>query len=332
MKRFRVVSLLAAAIMALVFVVPAYADQANPDVAPNIKGFYVYRHVLETNDFMLLIYENTPYAVTPNATATDAFIWRLYATDNVTELAQTTSFSFDNKGYGYNLISMYFDNATAPTWGLTYYVRMAGNPAVFVTPPTYTFQLSVADYSTSTDHATTEAELTARILTVARDLYSQWGLTIATSLTAEFEMETYLSTHGQSFFRGAVYGLQAMAPDLFPYGIADIDITDRTWTLTYTNSLANQWVGTWVEDAQQAGKEFFEVDYDLTSVFMVLILAAAILVANVMLAGDTWAGMIDVSVVLIATARLGLYGLGFLGLLAAIGIVYISLKIWGLGR
>jgi hypothetical protein len=42
--------------------------------------------------------------------------------------------------------------------------------------------------------------------------------------------------------------------------------------------------------------------------------------------------MLDVSVVLIATARLGLYGMGFLGLLAALAVVYISMKVWGLGR
>jgi hypothetical protein len=332
MKRFRVVSLLAAAIMALVFVVPAYADQANPDVAPAVKEFNVYHNLLETNDYLLLIYAEIRYATTPNATSTDAFWWRLFDDTNTTEYGYATTYAFHDKGYGYHVTALYFDNTTAPTWGEECFVRLVGNAGIFSVPPTYTFQVLAADYTTTTTQVDVRNDMAARVLELAGDLVARWELSINQTFLYEGEVQTYLSTAGQAYFRGAIPGLQGLCPQVFPYSLTDVNIVDRNWTLTYTNSLANQWVGTWVEDAQQAGKEFFEVDYDLTSVFLVLILAAAILVANVMLAGDTWAGMIDVSVVLIATARLGLYGLGFLGLLAAIGIVYISLKIWGLGR
>jgi hypothetical protein len=330
MKRLRIVLSLAVAALALI-AGPVFAI-ADPDTPPVVESFNVYHNLLQPNDYLLVAYVNIPYAGPPAEPVTDAFIWRLFDDTNTVEYGTVAAYAFFNNGYNYNVVSFYFDNTTAPTWGEECFVRLEGNPTIFITPPSYNWQVAATDYTAHTATADVQGDLYNNVLSIATSLAQKWTLTSATGFLTETDIGTYLTAYGQAYFRGAIYGLQGLCPQLFPYSLTDIDITERTWTLTYANSLANQYAGTWVEDAQQAGKEFFEVDYDLTSVFLVLILAAAALIANVMLAGDAWSGMLDVSVVLIATARLGLYGMGFLGLLAALAVVYISMKVWGLGR
>jgi hypothetical protein len=322
-------------VVILTMATPIFADTALPSPDPTVIKFNVYHNLLEDNDYLLLIYANIPYAdnLTPDDPVTDTFIWRLFDDTNTTELGLTVGYVSESNtegGYNYNLYSIYCDNATAPDWGDMCYLRLCGNPSAFDSPPTYTFQLSSGDYTTMDDTDDVQIELTARILTIANDLDQRWELPTGYTLTSEAEIGTVLSIYGEAFFRGAIYGLQGLAPGLFLYTLGEITIEARDWELTYTSNLTSQWADTWVEDALESSNGFFGAGYDLLSVILVIVLAGAALIGNVMLTGDTWSGLIDASIVLILTARLGLYGLGYLGLFAALGVIYIGIKIWGL--
>lgn len=330
MKFLRIGTVLAVLLAVAAFATPAYADMPNPDATPEVIKVNVYRNLLETGDRLYLIYANIPYETEPDLPVTQAFIWRLYAMDGTTELGSTVGYAFVNGGYGYNLYSMYFDNTSGVTWNLEYPLRLYGNPIAFDTPPTYNFAVPTSAYSTLSDTEDEQAELAARILEIATDLNAKWGLSVDYSLLSEMGGSTVLSVYGEAFFRGAIYGLQAMAPTVFCFIITDVTAGDREWELAYTENLTNQWSGTWIETAQEAGKALFSLDYDLMSFILLLGMCVGILAANIMLTGDAWNGTIDMSVVLILGARLGIYDLGFLGLLAAICIIFIGIKIWGL--
>lgn len=333
MKALKILVCLAVIVGALLPVTSALAI-ANPDTPPVIESVHVYGGapgLLETNDYLLVIYARIPYASPPTESVSDAFVWRLFDDTNTNEYGTSTSYAYHDNGYDYNVTSFYFDNTSAPAWGEQVFIKLEGNPTVFVTPPTYEWQIAVADYSTATTRADMRTDMAAVIIAIANDLGQRWALTSTTSLV-QSDVTDKLSVAGEAFFRGAIYGLMGLCPNLFSYSVGDITITDRNWTLTYSNNLASQWAGTWVADAQQAGKEFFQVDYDLLSVLLVVVLCVGIVVANILISGDTWGGFIDAGVIMIATARLGLYPLAFLALIAALGVVYISLRIWGLGR
>ena len=102
----------------------------------------------------------------------------------------------------------------------------------------------------------------------------------------------------------------------------------RTWDTAYADNISAQWGGTWIDTAQAAGKAFFNTDYDLFSIILVLGLGMMLLVGNIMVTGDHWNGMIDVGFLAVITARLGMYDLAILILIAALCWFYIGTKVW----
>lgn len=340
MKRFNRI-LRSAVLMAMVPVLllqatPVFADTPDPSPAPTVEQLNIYRNMRETGDILFLIKANIPYAVIPDLPVTSTFIWRLIDTDNVTELGNTIGTALNigthlDDGYGYNVYSMYFSAAEVSgniTWGTSYTLRLTGNPTAFDTPPFYNFPINVASYSTLTVQADVQAELAARILTLASELNTLWGLSATFSLLTEVEAGTVLSIFGEAFFRSAIFGLQSLAPTVFSVIIRDFTITDRTWDLEYSENVTAQWGGTWVDTAQAAGKVLFGTDYDLLSVIMMIVMCFGLIIGNVMITGDTWNGLVDVSLFGVIGARLGMYDFAFLLLVAALCLIYISAKIW----
>lgn len=328
----KVVVILGLSFALLFCATPAYADTNDPDSTPTVEDINIYRNSIESGDWVVIIYANIPYSAIPDTPVTDTFIWRLIDTDNVTELGSTIGFDFNDDGYGYNVYSMYFSASTVTTlglvWGTSYPIRLLGNPAVFDSPPIYNFTVNAVDYSSETTRAAVQSEIASRVITIASDLFNKWGLSANTSLLTQNESATVLSTNGESFFRGAIHGLQAMAPGAFSVVIRVIDIEYRTWTDNYSGNLTSQGTGTWVETSQAAGDALFGTDYNFLSLLMLLVMCGALMYGNVTLTGDAWNGLIDCSVLGIIGARLGMFDLGFLMLMAALCIFYISAKIW----
>lgn len=156
----------------------AYAID-NPDSTPTIEDMDIYRNVLETGDMFILIKENTPYATPPSDYAyDDAYIWRLYDTDGTTELAQSTGYAYHENGYGYNVIGFYLDADDAPTWEQSYIIKLSGTPAAFESPespPTYTYNVELSDYSALTVTQEVLDAISVRVLDIATDLNGEWA-------------------------------------------------------------------------------------------------------------------------------------------------------------
>lgn len=311
---------------------PTPTSTTNETTA-TVKSFNVYNSLLEPNDYLLVVYANIPYDPIPEDLISETVIWRLFDSTNTNEYGYSYMYAYHDNGYGYNVVGFYFDNSTAPTWGESSYVRLQGNPAFFSEPPNFAWQLEASNYTSETTQELNRAALAALIIDISADIAQRWDIAASTFLM-EGETATVLSAAGQQFWRGAIYGLQGLCPNVFPYNLemVDVDEGERTWETTYAASLSSQWAGTWVEDAQTAGATLFDLDYDLASIILVFVMAAGVLVGNIFLSADTWGGLSDAAIVLVGTARLGLYDLAWLGMIAAICVVYIAIRVWGIGR
>lgn len=320
-----VVSLL---LVAVTPVVPVSAATSLPDSTPQIITKRAYRNLLETADFLIVWEHNIPYGTPPTDPVTQTFIWELIDSNGVTVLGSTVGWAYEDDGYNYQSGSMYFDAAAGLVWdpAVSYTLRLSGNPIAFVTPPVYNYTVTSADYSPTTVPADVRTELALDVLLIATDLDLQWGL--VTSLIADDETGQTLSTFGQAYFRGAIYGIQAMAPDLFPLAVAIIELTDRTWTDSYITTLENQYAGTWVATAKAAGGTLFGASSDLLSVIILFGMIAGVFVGNIMLTSDHWNAIVDVALILVITAKLSFYGLGYLGLIAALAIIYLGMRLF----
>jgi len=300
-----------------------------PDETPEVESIWAYRNILETADMLVIVYENTPYATTPNMTYSEAFIWKIYDTDGSTELGYALTSDYHDLGYGYNVISFYFSADDAVTWGEYYYIRLKGLGAAFESPPTYTFQMAAGDYSALTDQDEVREEIAHRIMYLASWLNNEWDLDSDEKLTAEYEIGTRLSVEGQAFFRQAIYGSQAMAPTVFPLYYSGVTDEDRTWTDAYVATLEAQHTGTDLGAAITEGEVLLDADYNMMGFLIVLVLVIMLIFGHWYLgSGNRWTGLVESAPVLVIGGRMALLGLGELGLVAAICLLYISGRIW----
>jgi len=324
-------------VFCLLAIAPVVYATDLPSSTPTIESFNAYRNVLETGDFLLIVYENTPYTGTPDRAYSQSFVWRLESVDGTTDYAFTTGYSYDNSGWGYNVVAFYFDAADvvsiigADYWEKAYKVQLSGTPAAYDDPPTYTYTVGVSDYSALTDTDEVKTAVANRIMEIAADLDNKWGVAAAYSLIYSGEVGEVLSIYGQSFFRGAIYGVQAMAPSIFSVSISNVNVDDRTWTTTYTTELESQYTGTYFEEALTEGEGFFDVSYNMFGIVIILVLCAFTLVGNWMIAGgNLWKGTIEANGIAVVGARLAMIPFGEFALIVALCWLFISAKTWKL--
>ncbi len=276
---------------------------ALPDsVSIDVK--YVNRHLLQTNDMLIVAQYNLAYTVTPNETATETFFFRLFDTDNVTELGATVPYAYSDSGYGKGVVSFYFDNTTAPTWGLAYTIRVTGSPVHFTTPPVQNAQMSAGDYTTLTTQDGNQLQLRDRIISIAHDLETAW----ATTLTTETDFGTCLDDDGEAYFRYAIPQLQYMAPDVFSVQTLDPTYSERSWGNATAAAYQGRFTGTWVQDSMDALGQMFTINAQLAMGIPVAIICIAILVANALVIKDNSAilsGLIDSWIVILCGTLLG---------------------------
>ena len=306
---------------------PVFADTPDPDATPTLVRANWYRNLLETGDRLLIWEANIPYATPPDTLVTETFFWDLMDTDNVTVLGSTTGYAYNDNGFGYNVYSMYFSAADALTWNQVYTLRLSGNPAVFDTPPQYNYPVPLATFTALTTSDGNKAALAITIISIASDLDNQWGLTGTDRLILETESGTVLSWWGETVFRGAVYGCQALAPAAFRFIIDDLDAADRTWNTTYSSNLTAMWDGTWIAPAKVAGGTIFGVGYDLTSIIITIGLCIGLMYLNLKLTNDQWNAWMDVAIVLIVAPRIDLMPLTFTALVCAFAAMYTGTRI-----
>lgn len=310
----------------------AYADMPAPDDNPSLINMDVYRDLRETGDRLYMWQANIPYATIPDLIVSDAFIWQLLDTDNVTVLGSTTGYAFNESGYGHNIFSLYFSAADALTWEETYILRLSGNPSAFASPPVINYPVNVSDYTSLTGSADNKAVLAVKIIEYAATLDIQWGKTGTDSLLLQTETGTVLSIYGEAVFRGCIYAVQSLAPAAFRIVIGDMDAPDRVWTTTYADNLTTQYTGTWIETSKLAGATLFGTSYDFASVLMALGIGIMLFIGVTYLVGKTALAFLLVTLWLVYAPKLDFFPLAVTALICALFIIYEGTKIKGMIR
>jgi hypothetical protein len=326
--------LFVALLLMFVIAAPAFAI-ALPDSTPQVIGKWVWQSVIDPGDILIIIYENTPYATPPATDYSEAFTWEFMNTTGNVSLGWSDGYDYNDKGYGYNVIGIYFSAAEVVSkgiiWGDSYYLKLNGSPVAFADPPQYIYQITASDYTTLTDPDEIQIEIEDRITQIAADLDNKWGLGLSYSLIDQSETGIVLSIYGEAFFRGALYGIQSYAPDLFRVVISNIDsssLSDRSWSDNYSSNLTTQYAGTDIETGMNAGNDFLDVSYNLFGLIITLAIMAIIVIASLIIGGDWWGSFVGCIAPAVICTRLGLFGMGELALIAAICWLFLSAKVW----
>ncbi len=277
MKKFRTCPTIGGliALLLLFVTLPAYATAiSNPDTppGPTLTDIHANRNLYVSGDMLIYGMYNLPYAtlpttVDPSWTAANAFIFRLISTDGVTELGTITPYVYFDSGYRQGAFSLYFTAGAIP-WGESYVLRISENPALFATPLKWDTSGGIS-YTTFTSQADNQVDLADKIAILAHaleDYHSGYTL-LATSAG-----RTILSSSGENYFRGAIPGLEAMAPSLYFVQSSPIDYTSTNWTTANFDVYASRFNGTWIGDAEIATAAQFGLPRQLIMSIPILIL------------------------------------------------------------
>lgn len=220
-------------LIALIFLLmPVYVYAiADPDSPPQVTAVYIYEDLLEDADCGVLIDYYLDYAVTPDETATEAYMASFIDTDGTTQLGTVAPYSFDTKGYGRGLIWIYFSAADVVTYSIDrtdmalYSVWLMGNPTVpsgWVGDPPKT----TANIDYWQDGGDTAVLFALRILELADELELAWSEDLIEATVSG----NRLTATGEEYFTNVVASLRTIAPNCF----ASVTIEPTQEDLDYT--------------------------------------------------------------------------------------------------
>lgn len=257
----RVFTIIAVLLVCLTQTVPVLAAPAPPDDI-DIINFYYNRHLYEADDFLLVVHYDIIYSGEyPDEPADDCFVFRLFDTDGTTELGQALPYPYANNGYGEGCVAFYFSAADAPTWNdsYVYKLRVSGNPLQFASPPVYNFDIPTSAWSDETTQAGNQSQLANRIIEIAESLEIEWETTLLSAQDAAI----VLSSYGEEYLRNAIYGLQLLCPSLFYLQSTSLDVTDREWDTSLSETYKTRLDGTWVMDSLEDGASLLHLPLPL---------------------------------------------------------------------
>lgn len=292
-----------------------------------INSVYAYQHLLEDNDQLYLVEYTLDYGTNPDEPISEAYLGRLM--QGSSELGNIAPYAYYDGGYDQGIFSVYFTAASVPAWSGNYTMRLEGNPTlswlasdnVTAIPVPTTGVSSFDVWSTSTSQATTEEELTARLLYIADQLELAWGVDLVETTATG----TKLTAYGESYFCNAVENLRAACPDMFSASVSVPEFPEREHERTFLNYLENQWGGTWVEEWAQGYAGWLGMQQLLFTSLAFMLFVVIMLVFAAQYTMSVKPLMLMAAVLMIYGARIGMlagivpFAIAFL---AALGVGY----------
>ncbi len=276
-----------------------------PTSAPTITSIHVNRNLVTTGDWLVYADYDIPYTVTANMTPADSsFIFRLIATDGTTELGAIAPYAYSSFNLGYNEgnVFFYFTGAGL-VWGTEYIIRISENPAFFASPTYWDFPVPTTAYTSSTSQLNNQAEVAANVLVEAKRLQSTYGLPTTEPSPSGLVLS---SPYGETYFRGACYGLQAMAPTLFFVQLIQLDTTSTNWTTTQADIWESQFSTTWVAAGGNAtASQFGLTPTTVAGMFIVFPVTVGIMILSSFKFKRIEPGLVSNSVLLILAFLMG---------------------------
>ena len=222
-----------AVILLLTNVSVAYA--LDPPDGMSIQSVKAFQNLAEDGDLAIIFHYRIPYETYtyPTTPATDSIIFRLYA-DNGTLLSVSRPYvysPFETNGYGDGVSSFYFTEEDAPPWEESFDINILGVPAYYDPIQTINYEMTAADYSTAELTVDSRYALYDTILSICdtfKTIYPE------VALKATTDTGVVLSQYGESYFRGAIPGLQTLCPQLF---FIQVYIPERIEVEPYTMDL-----------------------------------------------------------------------------------------------
>ncbi len=324
--------ILACAVVSLFWLlaIPVLAVINQPSGNCTISNFHANRNLVQTNDLLIYASYDIPYTSIPSVTADQSFLFRLMDPTDTIEIAAIAPFAFYEFDSGYNegTVAFYFDNVTAPTWGLSYYIRISENPSQFASPLSWDFLIPTTAYSSLTSQTSNQLDLASKVISISSTLQSAFGHTMTQASSGGMVLS---ADYGEPYWRGAIYGIQAMAPTLFLIQLAQLDLTSTNWTTAQFDTYQHQFDPTWVGPAENATASQFGLTPPGFMSIVVLLPCLAVCIASSLKYHRIEPGLVASSVFLLMGVLMGWFPISLFAGLNQIEGLYVSF-VWFYAR
>jgi hypothetical protein len=228
--------------------IPVSAYTSQPDETPKFTEVHVNRNLITTGDAMIYGMYELHYHTIPDVAADQTYIISVMNSAKTITYGFTTPFVYHDKGYGKGAISIYLAPDTI-TWEQSLYIRIAQVPDQFETPVNTDISVLANKYTTFTTQSDNQAEVAANLFTIGQTLETEYDAQFFTNSDGR----NVLTDPGEAYFRGAIPGLQGVAPDLFLIQTDAIDFATKQYTTEQFTTYQTRFTGTWVGSAMDAG-------------------------------------------------------------------------------
>ncbi len=300
----------------------------DPDSDPSVSNVKVNINLITAGDIVIYGDYNIPYASIPSVPADDAFIFRLLDTDNVTELGAIVPFVLFDSGYNKGAFGFYFASGVAS--GEAYTIRISQNPSQFDTPTSVDYVIPLSAYTSKSTQEDNQIELAINIIAMAQRLESYH--TDYTLLESSAGGTVLSDPTGETYFRGAIYGIQAMAPALFLIQVLEFDTTERSWTTDQFDTYRERFDGTWVGTSVNAtGSQFGITPQMLMGVIFALPLCLGAIILSSMKFKKAEPGFIAAAIFLILASLMGWMPTAIFAIIYQVMAIYLA-YVWFYAR
>ncbi len=232
----------------LVFSRQAQAATTNPDSTPSAYAIHINRNLIAPGDEIIYGEINIPYATPLSDSVDQTFVLRIMNSTQTSEYGYSLLYSYFTNGYNKNVLAFYFTAAQAPAWGSELTLRISENPAYFSSPINTDIDIPVSDYTTLTSAVDNQIDLAGKLIPIIETI----GNANSTALLTASGNYDVLNGAGEILMRGAIPGIDLMAPNLFLVQNLNLNYTNTTWTTAQFDSYESRFGGTWVGDDMNA--------------------------------------------------------------------------------
>jgi hypothetical protein len=278
------------------------AATTDPDSTPSAYDIHINRNLIATGDELIYGEINIPCASPPADTADQTFVLRILDSTKTHEYGYSLLYNYFTNGYNKNLLAFYFTAAAAPTWGSELTLRISENPSYYSSPLNTDTDVPASDYTTLTATPDNQTDLAGKLVPIIQDI----GNANSTALLTVSGSYDVLDGAGEILMRGAIPGIELMAPNLFLVQNLNLDYTNSTWTTAQFDSYEDRFTGTWVGDDMNATATQFGMPTTMIMSFLVTLpLCLGAIVASSIKLRHTDPGLMCCALFMLMTVQMG---------------------------
>lgn len=230
----KLIPLLLALFLLIVFAIPAYAIDNTPDTL-SINAIDVYDDAKEAGDWAIFVDFTVDYASSPTDKIDDTYIIRFTSSDGATTYATATPYGYFDLGWARGVVGFYISAADVTTLGLTwegsYKIYLGGNPtADWDAPPVPSTLSSSFSWHASDTVADAIEVITSKVLHYARVLTTKWADANYVLYTSSSLGGFILSPTGYAYFNAVIPYLQEMTPSILSASQPEMEFINREYS------------------------------------------------------------------------------------------------------